>query len=69
VLANLVATTDLIGILPSQVFAKFSGSLCALDPDDPSSLYGYIHAIWPKNRILAPSTLKALDLARKIAQD
>ena len=69
VLANLVATTDLIGILPLPVFETFSGSLCVLDPDDPSSLYGYVHAIWPKNRILAPSAIKVLDLARKIAQD
>jgi DNA-binding transcriptional LysR family regulator len=69
VLANLVATTDLIGILPSQVFEKSSGLLCVLDPHDPSSLYGYVHAIWPKNRILAPSASKVLDLARKIAQD
>jgi len=69
VLANLVATTDLIGILPSQVFEKFADSLSALDPDDPSSLYGYVHAIWPKNRILAPSAIKLLDLARTIAQD
>jgi DNA-binding transcriptional LysR family regulator len=68
VLANLVATTDLIGILPSQVFEQFSGSLGALDPDDPSSLYAYVHAIWPKNRILAPSAIKVLDLARNIAQ-
>ena len=69
VLANLVATTDLIGILPAQVFGQFSGSLCVLDPDDPSSLYAYVHAIWPKNRILAPSAIKVLDLARKIAQN
>jgi DNA-binding transcriptional LysR family regulator len=69
VLANLIATTDLIGILPSQVFEKSSGLLCVLDPHDPSSLYGYVHAIWPKNRILAPSAIKVLDLARKIAQD
>jgi DNA-binding transcriptional LysR family regulator len=68
-LANLVATTDLIGILPAQLFEQFSGSLTTLEPDDPSSLYAYVHAIWPKNRILAPSAIKALDLARKIAQD
>ena len=68
VLANLIATTDLIGILPSQVFATCADSLIALDPDDPSSLYGYVHAIWPKNRILAPSAIKVLDLARNIAQ-
>jgi DNA-binding transcriptional LysR family regulator len=68
VLANLVATTDLIGILPPQVFEKHSGSLSVLDPEDPSSLYGYLHAIWPKNRVLAPSAIKVLDLARKIAQ-
>ena len=68
ILANVVATTDLIGILPSQVFEKFADSLCAIDPDDPSSLYGYVHAIWPKNRILAPSALRVLDLARSIAQ-
>jgi len=68
ILANLIATTDLIGILPSQIFEKFAGSLTALDPDDPSSLYGYVHAIWPKNRILAPSAIRVLDLARKIAQ-
>jgi len=43
--------------------------LSALDPDDPSSLYSYVHAIWPKNRILSPSAIRALDLARKIAQD
>jgi DNA-binding transcriptional LysR family regulator len=69
VLAHLVATTDLIGILPAQVFETSSGSLSALDPDDPSSLYSYVHAIWPKNRILSPSAIKALELARKIAQD
>ena len=69
VLANLVAATDLIGILPSQVFEKFSGSLSALTPEDPSSLYSYVHAIWPKNRILSPSAIKVLDLARMIAQD
>jgi DNA-binding transcriptional LysR family regulator len=69
VLANLVATTDLIGILPAQVFGQFSGSLCILEPDDPSSLYAYVHAIWPKNRILAPSAIKVLDLARNIAQE
>jgi DNA-binding transcriptional LysR family regulator len=69
VLANLVATTELIGILPSQVFETYSGSLSTLDPDDPSSLYSYVHAIWPKSRILSPSAIKALDLARKIAQD
>jgi DNA-binding transcriptional LysR family regulator len=69
VLANLVATTDLIGILPAQVFGQFSASLSVLDPDDPSSLYAYVHAIWPKNKILAPSAIKVLDLARKIAQD
>ncbi len=68
VLANLVATTDLIGLLPPQVFARYAGSLAALDPEDPSSLYGYLHAIWPKNRVLAPSALKVLELARKIAQ-
>jgi DNA-binding transcriptional LysR family regulator len=68
VLANLVATTDLIGILPTQVFENFAGSLSVLDPHDPSSLYGYVHAIWPRNRILAPSAIKVLDLARKIAQ-
>ncbi len=68
VLANLVATTDLIGILPAQVFAQHSHSLRGLDPDDPSSLYAYVHAIWPKNRILAPSANKVLDLARGIAQ-
>jgi len=27
-----------------------------------------VHAIWPKNRILAPSAIKVLDLARNIAQ-
>jgi len=69
VLAGLVATTDLIGILPAQVFATSSEMLSALDPDDPSSLYSYVHAIWPKNRILSPSAIRALDLARKIAQD
>jgi DNA-binding transcriptional LysR family regulator len=69
VLAKLVATTDLISILPAQVFEQFSGSLGALEPDDPSSLYTYVHAIWPKNRILGPSAMKVLDLARKIAQD
>jgi len=63
------ATTDLIGILPAQVFAAASGSLSVLDPDDPSSLYSYVHAIWPRNRILSPSAIKALDLAKKIAQD
>jgi DNA-binding transcriptional LysR family regulator len=68
VLANLVATTDLIGILPVQVFGRFADSLSAVDPDDPSSLYAYVHAIWPKNRILAPSANKVLDLARRIAQ-
>jgi DNA-binding transcriptional LysR family regulator len=68
VLANLIANTDLIGLLPSQVFARFADSLAVLEPDDPSSLYGYLHAIWPKNRILAPSAIKVLDLARKIAQ-
>jgi DNA-binding transcriptional LysR family regulator len=68
VLANLVATTDLIGILPARVFEQFSGSLGVLDPDDPSSLYAYVHAIWPKNRILAPSAIKVVDLARNIAQ-
>ncbi len=68
VLANLVATTDLIGILPVQVFGQFSDSLSAVDPDDPSSLYAYVHAIWPKNRILAPSANMVLDLARSIAQ-
>ena len=68
VLADLVATTDLIGILPAQVFAASSGSLCVLDPDDPSSLYSYVHAIWPRNRILSPSAIKVLDLARNIAQ-
>jgi len=69
VLANVVANTDLIGILPEHVFGHFSGSLGMLDPDDPSSLYAYVHAIWPKNRILAPSAIKVLDLARKIGQD
>ena len=69
VLADLVSTTDLIGILPAQVFAASSGLLSVLDPDDPSSLYSYVHAIWPRNRILSPSAIKALDLARKIAQD
>jgi DNA-binding transcriptional LysR family regulator len=69
VLANLIATTDLIGILPSQAVEKLSGSLSALEPYDPSSLFAYVHAIWPKNRILAPSAIKVLDLARKIAQD
>ena len=68
VLANLVAATDLIGILPAQVFGDSSESLCALEPEDPSSLYAYVHAIWPKNRILAPSALKVLDQARRIAQ-
>jgi len=68
VLANLVAATDLIGILPTQVFGRFSRSLAALEPEDPSSLYVYVHAIWPKNRILAPSANKVLDLAREIAQ-
>jgi DNA-binding transcriptional LysR family regulator len=68
VLANLVATTDLIGILPPAVFEKHSESLSVLDPEDPSSLYGYVHAIWPKNRVLAPSAIKILDLARQIAQ-
>jgi DNA-binding transcriptional LysR family regulator len=68
VLANLVATTDLIGILPPQVFEHHARSLSVLDPEDPSSLYGYLHAIWPKNRVLAPSAVKVLDLARKIAQ-
>ena len=68
VLAYLVASTDLIGVLPVQVFEKFSGSLSILDPDDPSSLYGYVHAIWPRNRILAPSAIKVLELAKKIAQ-
>ena len=68
VLAHLVATTDLIGILPPAVFEKHSGALSVLDPEDPSSLYGYIHAIWPKNRVLAPSAIKILDLARQIAQ-
>jgi DNA-binding transcriptional LysR family regulator len=68
VLANLVATTDLIGILPAQVFGQHSGSLRVLDPDDPSGLFAYVHAIWPKNRILAPSAVKVLDLARNIAQ-
>ena len=69
VLARLVATTDLIGILPAQLFEQFSESLAILEPEDPSSLYAYVHAIWPKNRILAPSAIKALDLARSIAQD
>jgi DNA-binding transcriptional LysR family regulator len=68
ILANLVATTDLIGILPAQVFERFSASLSVLDPHDPSSLYGYVHAIWPRNRILAPSAIKVLDLARIVAQ-
>lgn len=68
VLVNLVATTDLIGILPAQVFSQHSRSLSALEPDDPSSLYAYVHAIWPKNRILAPSAIKVLDQARRIAQ-
>jgi len=68
VVANLVATTDLIGILPPAVFEKHSGSLSVLDPEDPSSLYVYMHAIWPKNRVLAPSAVRILDLARKIAQ-
>jgi DNA-binding transcriptional LysR family regulator len=68
VLASVVATTDLIGILPNNVFEAHADSLCALDPEDPPSLYGYLHAIWPKNRVLAPSALKVLDLAREIAQ-
>lgn len=68
VLASLVATTDLIGILPAQVFATFADALRLLEPDDPSSLYSYVHAIWPKNRILSPSALKVVDLARRVAQ-
>ena len=68
VLANLVATTDLVGILPTPVFENHAGSLRVLEPEDPSSLYSYLHAIWPRNRVLAPSALKVLDLARKIAQ-
>jgi DNA-binding transcriptional LysR family regulator len=68
VLANLLVSTDLIGILPMQVFEKFSDSLSTLEPEDPSSLYGYIYAIWPKSRILAPSTIKVLELAKQISQ-
>lgn len=69
VLADLVATTDLIGVLPPQVFHKHQHALTALEPDDASSLFGYVHAIWPKSRILAPSTMKVLELSKAIAQD
>jgi DNA-binding transcriptional LysR family regulator len=68
VLAGLIATTDLIGVLPVQVFERFGDALASLEPEDPSSLYAYVHAIWPRNRILSPSANSVIDLARNIAQ-
>ncbi len=68
VLAGLVATTDLIGVLPVQIFERFGDALVSLDPEDPSSQYAYVHAIWPRNRILSPSANSVIDLARNIAQ-
>jgi DNA-binding transcriptional LysR family regulator len=67
-LAGLVATTDLIGVLPVQVFERSGEALVSLNPEDPSSLYAYVHAIWPKNRILSPSANSVIDVARTIAQ-
>ncbi len=68
VLAGLLATTNLIGVLPQGVYEQHASALRMLEPDDPSSLYAYVHAVWPKNRMLPPSALKALDVARSVAQ-
>ena len=68
-LAQLVANTDVLGILPEKIASRSEFRLHNLFHEGASTMYADVHAIWLKRRTLSPAAARAIDLARKISQN
>ena len=68
-LAQLVANTNVLGILPEKIAIRSEIRLRNLSHEGASTMYADVHAIWLKRRTLSPAAARAIDLARSISQN